>query len=56
MECKERGDGTLNVEIIVCHPDWNEPVRIASVESNPKAGPFEAAAVTVNFKPKGASL
>jgi hypothetical protein len=56
VECKERADGTLSVEIVVCHPDWDEPVRIASVESNPKAGPSEASVLTVNFKSKGASL
>lgn len=54
VECKEQADGTLTVEIVVCHPDWDEPVRVASVESNPK-GP-EAPALTVSLKPKGASL
>jgi hypothetical protein len=56
VECKERADGTLTVDIIVCHPDWDEPVRVASVESNPKAGPTEASGLSINLKPKGASL
>jgi len=56
VECQERPDGTITVDIIVCHPDWDEPVRVATVESNPKAGPTEASALTITLKPKGASL
>ncbi len=56
IECKEREDGSLTVDVVVCHPDWEEPVRIASVESNPNGGPTMAAALTINLKPKGASL
>lgn len=56
VECKERADGTLTVEIVVCHPDWDEPVRVASVESNPKAGPTEASALTIKLGQKAASL
>jgi hypothetical protein len=55
VECKELADGTLSVDVVVCHPDWDEPVRIASVESNPKAGPAKAPALNVNLKSKGAS-
>ncbi len=35
VECKEQDDGSLAVEVVVCHPDWDEPVRIASIQSNP---------------------
>jgi len=35
VECKEQDDGSLTVEVVVCHPDWDEPVRIASIQSNP---------------------
>ena len=56
IECKQRADGTLVTEVVVCHPDWEEPVRVASVESNPKAGVTGASALTINLKSKGASL
>jgi hypothetical protein len=35
VECKEQDDGSLTVEVVVFHPDWDEPVRIASIQSNP---------------------
>jgi hypothetical protein len=35
VECKEQDDGSLTVEVVVCHPDWDEPLRIASIQSNP---------------------
>jgi hypothetical protein len=56
VTCKERDDGSLAVEVLTCHPDWDEPVRIASVESNPKAGTTQASALTINIGQKAASL
>jgi len=38
VECKEQDDGSLAVEVVVCHPDWDEPLRIASIQSNPSDG------------------
>ena len=35
VECKEQDDGSLAIEVVVCHPNWDEPVRIASIQSNP---------------------
>ena len=35
VECKEQDDGSLVVEVVICHPDWDEPLRIASIQSNP---------------------
>ena len=35
VECKEQDDGSLTVEVVVFHPDWDEPLRIASIQSNP---------------------
>lgn len=34
VECKEQDDGSLAVEVVVCHPEWDESVRIASLQSN----------------------
>src|SRR5882724_1790775 len=42
VECKEQDDGSLSVDVVVCHPDWDEPLRIASIQSNPSdANPAE---------------
>jgi hypothetical protein len=35
VECKEQDDGSLAVEVVVFHPDWEEPLRVASIQSNP---------------------
>jgi hypothetical protein len=37
VECKEQDNGSLAVEVDVCHPNWDadEPLRIASIQSNP---------------------
>ena len=43
VECKEQDDGSLAVEVVVFHPDWEEPVRIASLQSGPcDASPAKA--------------
>jgi len=34
--CKEQMDGSLTVEVLVCHPDWEEPQTIAAIHSRPQ--------------------
>ena len=34
--CKKQEDGSLAVEVFVCHPDWDEPQKIALVKSRPQ--------------------
>ncbi len=38
VKCDEKEDGSLAVQIVICNPDWDEPLRIASIQSNPKNG------------------
>jgi hypothetical protein len=33
---KQDAEGTLVVEVLVFNPDWDEPLRIASIRSRPK--------------------
>ena len=33
---KEDQDGNLVVEVLVFNPDWDEPIRIASIRSRPQ--------------------
>jgi len=33
--CKEQPDGSLTVEVVVCHPDWEEARTIAAIHSRP---------------------
>ncbi len=34
--CKEQEDGSLTVEVLVCHPGWEEPQIIAAIHSRPQ--------------------
>jgi hypothetical protein len=34
--CKGLEDGSATVEVIICHPQWEEPLRIATVRSLPQ--------------------
>src|SRR5229473_8098540 len=34
--CKEQSDGSLTVEVVVCHPDWEEAKTIAAIHSRPQ--------------------
>jgi len=34
--CKEQSDGSLTVEVLVCHPDWEEAKTIAAIHSRPQ--------------------
>jgi hypothetical protein len=34
VKCREQENGVLVVEVIICHPDWEEPLKIATLESN----------------------
>ena len=52
VECKEQDDGSLAVEVVVFHPDWDEPMRIASIQSNPPNGNPEKSSLRFDFKQK----
>ncbi len=52
VECKEQDDGSLTVEVVVFHPDWDEPVRIASMQSNPSDENVEKSTLRFDFEQK----
>ena len=33
IHCEEMEDGSLVAKVIVCHPDWEEPLQIAAIRS-----------------------
>src|SRR5690349_10964702 len=39
---KEVEDGTLVVQVLVCNPDWDEALQIASIKSRPRDAVFSA--------------
>jgi hypothetical protein len=52
VECKEQDDGSLAVEVVVFHPDWDEPLRIASIQSNPSNGSGAQPILRCDFEQK----
>jgi hypothetical protein len=36
VKCDEKEDGSLVVQVVIYNPDWDEPLRIASIQSHPK--------------------
>ena len=52
VECKEQDDGSLAVEVVVFHPDWDEPLRIASIQSNPADKNTPEPAIRCDFEQK----
>jgi hypothetical protein len=52
VECKEQDDGSLAVEVVVFHPDWDEPLRIASIQSNPSDENVEKSTLRFDFEQK----
>jgi|SRR5580704_8165961 hypothetical protein len=52
VECKEQDDGSLAVEVVVFHPDWDEPLRIASIQSSPPDGNLERSTLRFDFEQK----
>lgn len=44
--CEEGADGVLSAKVIVCHPDWDQQLQVAHIQSrfinpNPKLPAFE---------------
>jgi len=52
VECKEQDDGSLLVEVVVFHPAWDEPLRIASIQSNPSDKNAPEPAIRCDFEQK----
>ncbi len=48
--CKEQEDGSLTVEVLVCHPDWEEPQIIAAIHSRPQENDTAAPSLTCDLK------
>jgi hypothetical protein len=54
VECNEKDDGSLAVEVLVYHPDWDEPLRIASIQSDPSEGVARRSILNFDFQQKRA--
>ena len=37
--CNREVDGTLRTRVLLCNPDWDEPLEIANIQSRPERNP-----------------
>jgi hypothetical protein len=51
--CKEQPDGSLTVEVIVCHPDWEEAKTIAAIHSRPQDSGTGTPSLTCDLRVSG---
>jgi hypothetical protein len=51
--CKEQADGSLTVEVLVCHPDWEEARTIAAIHSRPQDSNIAAPSLKCDLRLSG---
>jgi hypothetical protein len=49
--CQHNEDGSLSTKVIVCHPDWDQHLQIASVQSHLPATDRSSPALKLDLKP-----
>jgi hypothetical protein len=50
--CKQQPKGSLTVEVIVCHPEWEETRKIASLHSYPLGSASNEPSLRVDLEPQ----
>jgi len=53
--CKEQSDGSLTVEVLVCHSDWEEAKTIAAIHSRPQDEGTETPSLKCDLELSGSS-
>lgn len=48
--CEEDEDGVLTTKVIICHPDWDQNVQIASIRSRGSKNGKSATALEIDLK------
>lgn len=48
--CTQQEDGSLTVEVLVCHPDWEEPQRVAAIHSRPQDSDLSGPSLKCDLK------
>jgi hypothetical protein len=49
--CEETEQGTLSVKVIVCHPDWEQQLQIAHIQSRSAEGNPSIPMLELDLKP-----
>jgi hypothetical protein len=49
VDCRERADGSFEIEVVVFQPGWERPVRIAHMETASKGATPEGPALGINL-------
>lgn len=47
---RKQPDGSLAIQVVIFNPDWDEPLRIASIQSNPNNGHCTAPALQCDLE------
>src|SRR5260370_31542806 len=51
--CKEQSDGSLTIEVVVCHPDWAEANTSAAIHTRPQDDGTASPSLKCDFRPSG---
>lgn len=49
--CQTNEDGSLTTRVIVCHPDWDQHLQIANIQSHPSDRDQSSPALQFDLKP-----
>lgn len=49
VSCGRVADGALNIQILLFHPDWDEPRQLALIKSRPSNHGIDFSILSINF-------
>jgi hypothetical protein len=49
--CEVNEDGTLTTKVVACHPDWDQQLQIARIESGPAGRGKSESTLSFDFTP-----
>ena len=49
VSCERAGDGALDIQILLFHPDWDEPRQLALIKARPNNHGMDFPILSINF-------
>lgn len=49
VSCGRTGDGALDIQILLFHPDWDEPRQLALIKARPNNHGMDFPILSINF-------
>jgi hypothetical protein len=53
LKCSEDQDGSCTVNVLLCNPDWEEPMHLACLRSSPNTGSPNQVSLFLPFDVRG---